>query len=223
MFCPNCGTNLPDGVQFCPSCGASLSSQPQAEIGAKKTLDKKQIVTIVSVAAAVCVAAFLIFFFACGGCDTSSQKTLVANYVKAIANENPSAVAALYYPAAITESGYERYEFDDFVTSEDTCYYYYHGDAVKSYDITVTDVEDMLKSMQGIYSVYGYDVNDMLKEVYDEFEDEYNAKLSGMAIGMANVNFKDGDTEVYSLLLIKVNGKWYIAAASTGNMADYLF
>lgn len=222
MFCPNCGANLPDNVQFCSNCGAQLPVQPQVGTGTEKSLDKKQIVTIVCTAVAVCVAAFLIFFFACGGCDTSSQKAIVADYVKAIAKENPTTVASLYYPAAITENGYELYELADFVTSEDTCYYYYHGDTVKSYDITVTDIKKLLKSLQSLYSAYGYDVNDMLNELYDEFEDEYDAKLSGMAIGTANVKFKDGDDVTYSLLLIKVNGKWYVAATNTGNMVDYL-
>ena len=33
MFCPNCGTNLPDGTKFCPNCGANLAQpeQPQVE------------------------------------------------------------------------------------------------------------------------------------------------------------------------------------------------
>ena len=33
MFCPNCGTSLPDGTKFCPNCGANLAQpeQPQVE------------------------------------------------------------------------------------------------------------------------------------------------------------------------------------------------
>lgn len=27
MFCPKCGTELPDGSQFCPACGAQLGAQ----------------------------------------------------------------------------------------------------------------------------------------------------------------------------------------------------
>ena len=30
MFCPNCGTSLPDGTRFCPNCGTSLE-QPQGQ------------------------------------------------------------------------------------------------------------------------------------------------------------------------------------------------
>ena len=33
MFCPNCGTQCPDGERFCPSCGTALEqSQPALEL-----------------------------------------------------------------------------------------------------------------------------------------------------------------------------------------------
>ena len=31
MFCPNCGTFVPDGSLFCPTCGTSFQTQPQPE------------------------------------------------------------------------------------------------------------------------------------------------------------------------------------------------
>ncbi len=31
MFCPNCGTQLPDGSRFCPSCGFSLTGDAPAD------------------------------------------------------------------------------------------------------------------------------------------------------------------------------------------------
>lgn len=31
MFCPKCGSNVPDSVKFCPTCGEVLSAQPQEE------------------------------------------------------------------------------------------------------------------------------------------------------------------------------------------------
>ena len=31
MFCPYCGTKLPDGAAFCGSCGRPLTQQPAAE------------------------------------------------------------------------------------------------------------------------------------------------------------------------------------------------
>lgn len=31
MFCPNCGTQLPDGSRFCPSCGFSLTGDTPAD------------------------------------------------------------------------------------------------------------------------------------------------------------------------------------------------
>lgn len=37
MFCPNCGTNLPDGLQFCENCGASLAATPQGNFGMPTT------------------------------------------------------------------------------------------------------------------------------------------------------------------------------------------
>lgn len=30
MFCPNCGTNAPDGARACPNCGTFLNAQPEA-------------------------------------------------------------------------------------------------------------------------------------------------------------------------------------------------
>lgn len=30
MFCPKCGTELPDGVRFCSKCGSSLAAQAQS-------------------------------------------------------------------------------------------------------------------------------------------------------------------------------------------------
>lgn len=238
MFCPNCGTNLPDNAQFCPNCG-SQTAAPQAQViqaqptqqpnlvaNVKQTLSKyskKQLVTVGCVVLAVIVAVFLIFFFACGGCDTSTQKNIVESYVKAIAREDARAVADLYYPAVIEESGYSRYEYEEFADDEDECYYYYGGDAVKSYDITITSIEEMLEPYANLYSMYGYDIDDMMAELYEEFEDEYNARLSDIAIGVANVKFKNGDSATYSLILIKVSGKWYIALAQDGSIMDSLF
>lgn len=28
MFCPHCGTNLPEGAAFCPGCGAAVDNSP---------------------------------------------------------------------------------------------------------------------------------------------------------------------------------------------------
>lgn len=32
MFCPNCGTNAPDGAKACPNCGTFLNAQPEAPV-----------------------------------------------------------------------------------------------------------------------------------------------------------------------------------------------
>lgn len=31
MFCPNCGTNVPEGANACPNCGTFLAAQPAPE------------------------------------------------------------------------------------------------------------------------------------------------------------------------------------------------
>ena len=31
MFCPKCGTNLPDGTAFCMNCGTSITAQPNTQ------------------------------------------------------------------------------------------------------------------------------------------------------------------------------------------------
>lgn len=233
MFCPNCGTNLPDNVQFCANCGSQIAvSQSQTAqksdlvANVKQSLSKfskKQLITVGCVILAVIVAIFLIFFFACGGCDTSSQKNIVASYVKAIEKGDAGAVADLYHPAVITDAGYSRFEYEEFVDDEDDCYYYYGGEAVASYTVTVSSIEELFEPYMTIYSMYGYDIDDIMDELYDSFEDEYDIRLSDIAIGTANVKFKNGDTEIYSLVLIKVSGKWYIAVAQDGSIADSLF
>ena len=30
MFCPNCGTQVPDGVKFCPTCGTQMQEQQES-------------------------------------------------------------------------------------------------------------------------------------------------------------------------------------------------
>lgn len=29
MFCPKCGSNVPDSTKFCPTCGALLAGEAQ--------------------------------------------------------------------------------------------------------------------------------------------------------------------------------------------------
>lgn len=42
MFCPNCGTNVPDNAKFCPGCGTSLVSrqlQPEAPVAPPRSVE----------------------------------------------------------------------------------------------------------------------------------------------------------------------------------------
>ncbi len=217
MFCPNCGANLPDSAQFCGFCGIQISSKP-ARTSPLSTLTKKQKTAIICGIAAVIVAVFLIFFFACGGCDSMAQKGLVHDYINATEKGNAKKVVDCYYSAVLTEEGYETGKYEEFLNDYDSYYEEYAGKEVKKYDVTVTTLEEMLKPYMSLYSAYGYDVNDILDEAYDAFEDEYDARLSDIAIAVVNVDFKSGYDTTLSVVLVKIDGSWYIAGLEEGSL-----
>ena len=59
MFCPNCGTNLPDESEFCVQCGKQLGAAPKTKAKKKKSPWPGIIISLVLVAA---IAAGLWFF-----------------------------------------------------------------------------------------------------------------------------------------------------------------
>ena len=85
MFCPNCGSKLPENVNFCPECGTKLMAAPQAqpvqvppvqqvapaqpEVPAEQPAPKKGLIIGLSAAAALLlgVVAAVALFFALSG------------------------------------------------------------------------------------------------------------------------------------------------------------
>ena len=66
MFCPNCGTQIPDGSGFCPNCGAQLGGTPQQprtqqpQEAQQSPKAKSKLVPILAAAAVIVVLAIVI-------------------------------------------------------------------------------------------------------------------------------------------------------------------
>ncbi len=236
MFCPHCGGNIPDSSQICDFCDSQLTTaQPEPVRGASpkthKKRSKKPIIAIVSTLIVLVVASFLVFFFACGGFDTAAQTSIVDNYVKAVERGDALAAATLYHPVIIEEEGYEINEYDEFVLEEDFCYDRYCGKAVKSSEIDIYTLKEYLNALfdakfedyDGPYSedeIEEYresalsEIDELEDAILDEVSDSYGIEVTDIAIGVADVSFENGDTETYILVLLKVEGIWYIGSAT---------
>ena len=147
-----------------------------------------------------------------------AQKNIISTYINATEKGNAKKAADCYYYAVFEDGGYESHEYEEFLDDNDGYYEEFAGKEVKKYDVTITTLEEMLKPYMSLYSAYGYDVNDILDEAYDAFEDEYDARLSDIAIAVVNVDFKSGYDTTISVILVKIDGSWYIAALEEGSL-----
>ena len=73
MFCPKCGSQVPDGTKFCPKCGSALGGAPAAApagvtaaVATPRPTSKGVIIGLAVMAVAI-VAALVFFLVSCMG------------------------------------------------------------------------------------------------------------------------------------------------------------
>ena len=239
MFCPYCGTQLPDGSAFCGHCGKPLTAQaspqptPQPPVGGgpapvppsggvsgapkppKKPFRVTRGMTIGIVAAAVVVVVVVVAALAFGvfGLGGRSAEDTAKQAVEAGYSGDAQKVVDLMLP-----------EYVDYYCEE-----YYGGDKAEMIEDMQDNLDDSLDNTDDSYGK-GWTCTVEVKDVdeYDEDDDEYdnvrdylrNYDVSSKDIqGVASVEVEysiEGPDDSYdsetTLTLVKEGNTWYVAS-----------
>lgn len=211
MFCGKCGAKNDDSAVFCAECGNRFQAAapvapadpaaPAAATGSKPgfKLDNRMIGIIAVVGVAV-LALIITCFFIFGG---RSYKAVVKDTFKAIETADAKLMMELLPDEMIKSIMKDEDMTKKEMTEQlqDMLDYMFRGaDKIKiTYEITDTEEVD----------------KDDLKDLKEEYKDEYDIKVKDAMIVEVEVTVKvDGEktTEDMDLYLIKVGGSWYLAS-----------
>ena len=211
MFCGKCGAKNDDSAVFCAECGNRFQAAapvapadpaaPAAATGSKPgfKLDNRMIGIIAVVGVAV-LALIITCFFIFGG---RSYKAVVKDTFKAIETADAKLMMELLPDEMIKSIMKDEDMTKKEMTEQlqDMLDYMFRGaDKIKiTYEITHTEEVD----------------KDDLKDLKEEYKDEYDIKVKDAMIVEVEVTVKvDGEktTEDMDLYLIKVGGSWYLAS-----------
>ena len=209
MYCGHCGAANPDGSAFCKQCGAKLAStklvttsnSSQKRVAAKSSNQNRTVGIIAVAAVAVIVLVLGILLF--GG---RSYKSTVKQYINATFDGNAKKIVQLI-PKKVVNTAIDDY-FDD------------RDELIEEMDESLEYALDWFDTLYGEDWRVSYKIIDAdditgksLKSVKDEYEDEYDVKVTAAMKVEVELTIKyDGDetTQTMNIRLIKVGSSWYI-------------
>lgn len=222
MFCPNCGSNVPDSERFCPTCGTMLQEgapEPKApgnDIGA---LVKKYL-PIAVIAVVAVIAIVIVFNLLSGGgpkgvAEQYLKASLAGDYEKADKYAALTSEEMLTYYAEQADKDLEEYLEESLEVDSMEEYYEEkreeyidnleeeYGD---DYKITV-EVKDSERLDDDDFDELLDEIDDVYKESElidaDEVTDAYEVKVK------TKIDGDDGkDTATVKVIIIKLGGKW---------------
>lgn len=223
MFCGKCGAKNDDSAVFCAECGNRFQAAapvapaapaaptapaayaapaaPAAATGSKPGFKfDNRMIGIIAVVGVAALALIITCFFIFGG---RSYKATVKDYFKAMETADAKLMMELLPDDMIKSIMKDEDMTKKEMTEElqDMLDYMFRGaDKIKiTYEITDTEEVD----------------KDDLKDLKEEYKDEYDIKVKDAMIVEVEVTVKvDGEktTEDVDLYLIKVGGSWYLAS-----------
>ncbi len=205
MFCGNCGTQNPDNAPFCTGCGAKLNEAPVAPASAPEftpepTRKSRKGLFIGIGAAVVAIAVALILIFTLGGGKGGAKtaEDVVEEYIKAAEEVDGEAIMDL-----IHENILEK-EFSD----EDE-----REEAIEEFEKGLGEIMEMCEIQFEIGDSESLDGDD-LEDLQEEYEEDYDLEVEDaeyIEVIMTIEVYGYEQTQTNELLVIKVDGKWYLA------------
>lgn len=180
MFCPNCGTEIPDSSIVCPSCGGNVAESNNQAPGSGVTSmlegkDNKTILAIVAAAAAVVIIILAVIISTAFG---SSYKTPIKKMVKLINKKTESSIDYLALNNAPYDVTYYKTRLQILDKNDDytDCY----GKSKDAYEDMIDELEeefgdDYKIKIEKIKNVDKIDKDD-LKDVQEDLREEYEDK-----------------------------------------------
>lgn len=211
-FCNNCGCELEDDAVFCPNCGAQdAPAEPVAEEQAPVETaavapDKKNLMTLIIVGAALVVAVVLMIV----AFGSTPKKAL--NNLEKVLNGNAGKLSSL------APNGYWKYlkeeedvtkadvkdEFKDSYEDQKEFLEEAYGKNVK-YNLKLTDKDKLSKKKLEALAENiedNYDIDE--KKVKAAYELEVEMTIKGR---------EDDDETETTMYAVKIGGKWYIVGS----------
>lgn len=217
MFCKNCGAQINEGSKFCPKCGTPAGNAGGAAPGGTqggyggggsvRTAKKPPYLAIgvvAVVAVVVIVAAVLIGKAIFGKGYEKPLKTLIKGVEEQDGEMILSAFSEKTIDAMEEQSGMKKSELEDMM--EEEFEYMFTDEDIDGDDIEIKYEVEKVKKLD----------KDDIKDIEDELKDYYDIKediSAARELDVVLTTYIDGDEEDeedVELIVIKVDGKWYL-------------
>lgn len=228
MFCSKCGNEVQDGQAFCPSCGNNMSqynnetsnveqnktngfvqnegsyvvpnSAPNqsfnmAPENQKKGFNKKLLIPIIGG-----IAALIVIIIVIVSCSGGGPKGAIKDYMNAIADNDPKALANAIVPKEIIEKEIEEDGDEDEFYDEAKEEIEDSEEELEKFDIDV-DSSYSLTKKGNISKKRIKEINKTLKEYKDVDLECTDGEIYKM---------KQDDSKSAYFEVRKINGKWYV-------------
>lgn len=176
MFCPNCGSQAPDGAAVCPSCGSAMGAQENSGgTGGFDLKSNKMLIPIVGAAAVVVVIVLVVIFSAVFG---SNYKTPIKKMVKTLNKKQESAMEYVAFDTPPYSVDYYKTRYKVLDNCEE--YVDDNGKSKEAYEEYIEQLEDKygddykitIEEIKNVEKIDKDDVKDVQKEIREDYEDK---------------------------------------------------